>query len=67
MTTLFFTLTFAFVIILIAIGLLGIGWLLTGKARICRGSCGRNPHQKEEETGCHLCQKPEDNHDECLR
>lgn len=60
---LFLTLVIAFVIIVIAIACLAIGWLITGKTKIERGACGRDPNQKQEDcdsnTGCSLCEKPE--------
>jgi hypothetical protein len=67
MSTLLLTLAIAFVIVVIAVGLLGIGWLITGKSRMQPGACGRDPHKrsKDEECGtspqCQLCDhKPED-------
>ena len=44
--------------ILIMIGvaiLLGIGWLLTGKSRLKRGTCGSLPCDKEKTTNCMIC------------
>jgi hypothetical protein len=59
MTTLLFTLGLAFGVILIALAFLGIGWLLTGKARLCGGACGRDPTKKEgDKSSCQLgCKK----------
>lgn len=62
MSTLLLTLCLAFAIVIIAVGLLGIGWLVTGRARLQLGACGRAPHQKpgnECGTGrtCSLCEK----------
>jgi hypothetical protein len=60
------TLGIAFVIILIALALLGISWLITGKLKIRSGACGRNPTKtKVDEEGCgtgvncSLCKKNE--------
>ena len=41
MSTLLLTLLIAFVIVAIAVGLLAIGWPLTGKSRMQAGACGR--------------------------
>lgn len=61
------TLGFAFVITLIALALLGISWLITGKLKMRPGACGRDPTKnKTDEEGCgtgvncSLCKKPED-------
>ena len=66
MSTILLTLILAFVIVVIALGLLGLGWLITGKSRIRPGACGRDPHKrqsKEEGCGdditCSLCEKKE--------
>lgn len=63
MSNLFLTLVIAFVVIVIAIACLAIGWLITGKTKIERGACGRNPHQKRSEAcgpavSCDLCSNP---------
>lgn len=58
MPNLFVTLVIAFVLIVLAIASLAIGWLITGKTKIERGSCGRDPTQKRDEncrTPCELC------------
>lgn len=63
------TLIIAFIIVLLALALLGIGWLLSGKVRIVRGACGMNPEQRRkgacgDKIQCDLCErkieKPED-------
>lgn len=63
MSTLGVTLLLAIVIILIAVALLGIGWLITGKSKLQPGACGRDPTKKRDEsscaTSCMLCEKPE--------
>ena len=65
MSTLLLTLVLAFAIVVIALALMAIGWLFTGKSRIQPGACGRAPHQKrrdEEGCGtsstCGICEKP---------
>lgn len=68
MSTLLLTLAIAFVIVVIAVGLLGIGWLVTGKSRMQPGACGRDPHKKRSDAEgcgstahCQLCDsKPEE-------
>jgi hypothetical protein len=67
MTTLLPTLALAFVIVLIAIACLAIGWLTTGKSKIRAGACGRDPTKQQSEkegcsteVSCSLCKKPED-------
>ena len=60
---LFLTLVIAFVLIVLAIASLAIGWLITGRTKIERGACGRDPHRKrDEECGtslkCDLCTLP---------
>lgn len=52
------TLIIAFVVIVFAIACLAIGWLITGKTKIERGACGRNPAEKKDESCqsvCSLC------------
>jgi hypothetical protein len=64
--TLFPTLILAFIIIAIAIALLAISWIVTGKSTIRGGSCGRDPSKKKDsdecgtDVSCSLCHKPED-------
>lgn len=53
----------AFVVIVIAIACLAIGWLITGKTKIERGACGRDPTKTKDEscettTTCGLCTHP---------
>lgn len=64
---LFTTLIIAFIIIMIAVALLGIGWLITGKSKMRPGACGRDPNQKNEQNdncgtkvSCQLCEKPKE-------
>jgi hypothetical protein len=49
---LFLTLVIAFVIIVIAIACLAIGWLITGKTKIEKGTCNQDPDQKQEDSSC---------------
>lgn len=56
-----YTVGFAFIAVLLCMGLLGIGWLLTGKPKIQAGACGRAPSQKRSEScgqkaSCQLCE-----------
>ncbi|CCB85988.1 MULTISPECIES: hypothetical protein [Parachlamydia] len=56
------TLIIAFFAIIVALLLLGLGWLLTGKSKIKPGSCGRDPTQKKDnecgdQFSCTLCDK----------
>lgn len=51
------------VVIAVAVGLLALGLLITGKSKIKPGACGRDPNKKQddEECGkkaeCGLCKK----------
>lgn len=60
------TVFIAFVGVLIAVSLLSIGWLLTGKSKIKPGACGRDPtkiRNKDCETSsnsCGLCEKKDE-------
>lgn len=61
MPDLFLLLMIAFIVIILAIACLAIGWLITGKTKIERGACGRDPTQKRGEscsttTSCDLCE-----------
>jgi hypothetical protein len=66
MTPLLVTISLSFVIILIALTLLGIGWLITGKCKIQPGACGRDPTKKQakgdscgDKVSCQLCEHGE--------
>lgn len=66
MDTLLLTLLMAFAIVIIAIALLALSWLFTGKSSLRPGACGRDPTKKrtnEEgcgtKTSCQLCEHPE--------
>lgn len=65
MDTLTLTIILAFIIVLLAILALSIGWLLTGKSKIQGGSCGRAPRtNKNKDCGinysCDICEKPKE-------
>lgn len=68
MSTLLLTLAIAFIIVIIAIGFLAIGWLITGKSSIRPGACGRDPTKKQDslecgpetKSSCHLCKRPDE-------
>lgn len=63
MPTIILTVIIAFVIVMIAIGLLAISWLITGKCKIIPGACGRDPTKNrdkdcgESNPSCILCEK----------
>jgi len=52
MSNLILTITIAFIVIVLALVGLGISLLLTGRGRIHRGSCGRDPTKKRDESEC---------------
>ncbi len=67
MSSLFATLVIAFIVVMIAIALLAIGWLVTGKSKMKPGACGRDPTKKNQQddncgtkVSCQLCEKPEE-------
>jgi hypothetical protein len=62
MSSLLLTLVIAFVLVMLSLGLLAIGWFISGKSRIKAGACGRNPHKNRADTegcdtsiNCQLC------------
>lgn len=62
MSTLITTLGIAFVVVLVAIALLAIGWLLKGTSILRPGACGRDPTKKQDKscgsnTSCSLCER----------
>jgi hypothetical protein len=61
MSSLITTMVLAALVVLIAIGAISIGWILTGKSRVRLGMCGRDPTQKKDDCGkdisCSLCDK----------
>lgn len=62
-SNLFLTLVIAFIVIVLALAAMAIGWLITGKNKIQRGSCGRDPTKKQDEnctSSCNLCTKEEE-------
>lgn len=61
MSTLMITLLGAFIATVLAITCLAIGWLLSGRSRIVRGSCGTDPKGKKDDrcgtkTHCGICE-----------
>ena len=57
------TILLAFGVVVLALALLGIGWLISGKVRIIRGACGMDPNKiRDERCGrkisCEICKKP---------
>jgi len=70
MSTFLITLILAFGVVILALSLLGIGWLITGKSRIIRGACGMDPNRvKDERCGtkdisCEICKKPVEKEDD---
>lgn len=65
MNTLLVTLVIAFIIIILAVSSLAIGWLITGKQKLKAGACGRDPNKKKDDScgtgaNCQLCEKPDD-------
>ncbi len=57
------TFLITFVLIVLAIAALSIGWLVTGKPKITRGSCGIDPERRRDEhcgkdIRCDLCDHP---------
>ena len=65
MSTLYLTLIIAFILVVIAIAFLSVGWLFSGKSKIRRGACGMDPNKlRDKECGnekmhCDLCEDPE--------
>ena len=62
MSTLALTSLIAFVLVVLAIAALSIGWLISGKSKIVRGACGTDPTKPKDkdcgtETSCGLCEK----------
>lgn len=59
MSNLFLTLVIAFILIVLALAALAIGWLITGKCKIQKGACGKDPSKKQDEdchSSCSLCE-----------
>lgn len=60
-SNLFLTLVIAFVIIVLALACLAIGWLVTGKTKLSKSSCGRDPTKSPDadcESVCNICSGP---------
>ncbi len=66
MSQLLLTLGAAFIIVMIALGCLAIGWLLKGKSILRPGACGRDPTKKQDDKSCGtdstcgVCKKDDD-------
>lgn len=64
MSTFMITLILAFGVVVLALTLLGIGWLITGKSRMIQGACGMDPDRVRDkrcgtkDISCELCKKP---------
>lgn len=69
MNTLLVTLLITFILIMVALLLLGFSWFFTGKSRFRPGMCGKTPSQKngdcrsDKNISCGLCGKNEDDED----
>jgi hypothetical protein len=62
MSELLVTLALAFGVVVVALAMLGISWLITGKSKLRPGACGRDPNKKRDdecgtEADCQLCKK----------
>ncbi|MDP1836702.1 MAG: hypothetical protein Q8K75_12355 [Chlamydiales bacterium] len=71
MSTFLTTAAIAAIIVVLAILLMAVGWLLTGKSKIIRGACGMDPKKRQEsdcgsDIRCDLCEhnpeKKKDDH-----
>lgn len=65
MPDLFLLLMIAFIVIILAIACLAVGWLITGKTKIEKGACGRDPTKSRDEScqttnSCDLCEEPKE-------
>jgi len=64
------TILLAFGVVAVALALLGIGWLITGKSRIIQGACGMDPNRVRDKRcgtdsiSCELCKKPQSQDDD---
>lgn len=64
------TAAIAAIVVVIAILIMAIGWLLTGKSKIVRGACGMDPNKlRKDKCGtdikCDLCDRhPDKKHDD---
>ena len=59
------SLLLAVVFVLIAVGVISIGWILTGKSGVRLGMCGRNPKEDcGKSISCSLCEKTDKKHDD---
>jgi hypothetical protein len=52
LSTLLLTLLIAFILVVLAIAALSVGWLFSGKSKIRRGACGMDPKKlRDKECG----------------
>ena len=63
MSNIFLSSMIAFIVTVVAIAFLAIGWLITGKSKIEK-SCGKDPTLKAgkdcEKNSCHVCEHNEE-------
>jgi hypothetical protein len=57
------TIIIAAIFIGIALSLLAVGWLITGKQKIKRGMCGKDPKKSRDDNcnnnpSCSICEPP---------
>lgn len=45
----------AFLLMLLVIACLAIGWIMTGKVRLRRGGCGMIPKEGKKNSPCSIC------------
>lgn len=67
MDTLLVTIGLAFILVCLAVGLLAVSWLFTGKSTLRPGACGRDPTKKKStECGsCDLCEHTTEDKKSC--
>lgn len=61
MSTLILTLMIAFILVVLAIAALSVGWLFSGKSKIVRSASGSDPNKLREkecgtDTKCGMCE-----------
>jgi hypothetical protein len=57
MTTFLYTILFAIILIILGLLALGIGWLITGRQKLKRGTCGYDPNQLKKQKEQEQCGK----------
>jgi hypothetical protein len=64
MNNVFTTIFLTIIVVLLAMAVIAIGWLLTGKSRVRLGMCGRDPTAKRndkegcgKDISCSICEK----------